>query len=357
MVLLPEKPVRASLLALPESAPGTLYGLYEVLTSVGGTWSELTGEAEASPGFDVRIVSTSATPFRCHGGVPVDPDAQLADSEQADVVLISDMAIDMERDPRGRWSDAARWVTDQYAGGASICTVCTGSVLLADTGLLDGHEATTHWAVTRLFKTYYPAVRLKPERVLVPAGADHRIVTSGGAASWEDLSLYLISRFCGEVEAVRIAKIFLFGDRGEGQLPFTAMIKPRQHDDAVIADCQIWIADHYAIATPVSRMIDRSRLPERTFKRRFRAATGYMPVEYVQTLRIEEAKQQLETTAAPTNDIGAAVGYEDPAFFRRLFKRHTGVTPARYRQRYRSVGHLTPSSELSRTAGRYLAPQ
>ncbi len=336
----PQKPVRASLLALPESAPGALYGLYEVLTSVGATWSDLTGEAEASLGFDVRIVSTSASPFRCHGGVPVTPDTQLADSGPSDVVLISDLIIDLERDPRGRWPNAVRWVADQYAGGASICTVCTGSVLLADSGLLDGHEATTHWAGTRLIETYYPSVRLKPERVLVPASPDHRIVTSGGAASWEDLSLYLISRFCGEVEAVRTAKIFLFGDRGEGQLPFAAMIKPRRHDDAVIADCQTWIADHYAVATPVSRMVERSGLPERTFKRRFRNATGYTPVEYVQTLRIEEAKQHLETTAASTDHIGAAVGYEDPAFFRRLFKRHSGVTPARYRQRFRSLGNL-----------------
>ncbi len=351
MALPLDKPVRVSLLALPESAPGTLYGLYEVLTSVGGTWSDLTGEEEASPGFDVRIVSTSASPFRCHGGVPVTPDAPLADSGQSDVVLISDLAIDTERDPRGRWPESAQWVTEQYAGGASICTVCTGSVLLADTGLLDGQESTTHWAVARLFETHYPSVRLKPERVLVPAGPDHRLVTSGGAASWEDLSLYLTSRFCGEVEAVRTAKIFLFGDRGEGQLPFAAMIKPRRHHDAVIADCQIWIADHYSIATPVSRMVDRSGLPERTFKRRFRNATGYTPVEYVQTLRIEEAKQHLETTATPTDDIGAAVGYEDPAFFRRLFKRHSGVTPARYRQRFRSVGNLEaryPSSAKSR---------
>ena len=84
-------------------------------------------------------------------------------------------------------------------------------------------------------------------------------------------------------------------------------------------------------------MVARSGLPERSFKRRFRSATGFTPVAYVQTLRIEEAKQQLETSDWPTEQVGAAVGYEDPAFFRRLFKRHTGITPARYRQRFKSV--------------------
>ena len=134
-----------------------------------------------------------------------------------------------------------------------------------------------------------------------------------------------------------MAKIFLIGDRSEGQLPYAAMVRPRPHGDQVIADCQTWIADHYAAPNPVSRMVERSGLPERSFKRRFSAATGFKPVAYVQTLRIEEAKQQLETTDWPTDRIGAAVGYEDPASFRRLFKRQTGITPARYRQRFRGV--------------------
>jgi len=135
-----------------------------------------------------------------------------------------------------------------------------------------------------------------------------------------------------------MAKTFLIGDRSDGQLPYAAMTRPRPHDDQAIADCQVWIADHYAAPNPVSRMVARCGLPERSFKRRFRAATGFTPVTYVQTLRMEEAKQQLETTDWPTDQVAAAVGYEDPAFFRRLFKRHTGVTPARYRQRYRGVG-------------------
>jgi len=108
----------------------------------------------------------------------------------------------------------------------------------------------------------------------------------------------------------------------------------------VIADCQVWIADHYAAPNPVSRLVARSGLPERSFKRRFRAATGFAPVAYVQTLRIEEAKQQLETTGLATDAVGRAVGYKDPASFRRLFKRSTGVTPARYRQRFRQLGRL-----------------
>jgi transcriptional regulator GlxA family with amidase domain len=179
--------------------------------------------------------------------------------------------------------------------------------------------------------------------MLVAADPDHRIVTAGGASAWEDMALYLISRYCGQGEAVKAAKVFLLGDHSEGQLPYAAMIKPRQHGDAAIAAAQDWIADHYAVANPVGRMVERSDLSERTFKRRFRAATGFSPVEYVQTLRIEEAKQYLETTGLTTEEIGALVGYGDPAFFRRLFKRQSGITPAAYRLRYGGIGSLSSS--------------
>src|SRR5690606_24924363 len=134
-------------------------------------------------------------------------------------------------------------------------------------------------------------------------GDGGRIVTSGGAASWEDLALYLIARYCGPREAVRIAKLFLFGDRAEGQLPFAGARPAQRHNDRVIADAQIWIAGNYGHANPVSHMVARSGLTERTFKRRFAAATGYTPKDYVQTLRIEEAKHLLETTAMATDAV------------------------------------------------------
>jgi transcriptional regulator GlxA family with amidase domain len=264
----------------------------------------------------------------------VAPHGSFADPGPADLILVSDLAVDMDLGPRGRWPEAVRWVRERYRAGAVVGTVCTGSLLLAESGLLDGREATTHWAAARLFASHYPAVRLCPERILVAADAEQRIVTSGGASSWEDLALHFIDRYCGKVEAVRTAKLFQFGDRSEGQLPYAAMPRPRRHEDAAVADCQAWLADHYDVATPVARMVERSGLAERTFKRRFRKATGYSPVEYVQTLRIEEAKDLLERTAMATDEIASEVGYEDSAFFRRLYKRHTGITPARYRRRF-----------------------
>jgi transcriptional regulator GlxA family with amidase domain len=108
----------------------------------------------------------------------------------------------------------------------------------------------------------------------------------------------------------------------------------------VVAADQAWIAENYAAANPVAQMVERAGMPERSFKRRFKAATGYTPIEYVQTLRIEEAKQTLETSDRPTDAVAREVGYEGPTFFRRLFKRTTGVTPARYRQRFSKIARL-----------------
>jgi transcriptional regulator GlxA family with amidase domain len=334
-----EPPVAVSLLALPESTPAALYGLHEVCSAVGVVWSQLTGEPAAARRMDARIVARSAAPFATLLGPPIAPHAALP-ATPSDIVVVTDLTVPLAGGPRGRWGEEIAWVRDQHRRGATVCSVCTGALFLAESGLLDGLEATTHWCAADLLRDNYPAVRLRPELILCPADPDGRLLTGGGAASWEDMALHLIARFCGEAEAIRIAKVFLLGDRGDGQLPFAAMGRRRRHDDAVVGDCQAWIAEHYAGPSPVARMVGRSGLPERTFKRRFKAATGYAPVDYVQALRVEEAKQMLETTAEPTDAVANAVGYEDPAFFRRLFKRRTGMTPARYRQRFRGIGRL-----------------
>lgn len=333
----PRRTVSVSLLALPESTPTALFGLFEVLSSAGVTWSVLTGENAECPSLRPRIVAEEIVSFCSPVGIPITPQATLSDTAATDIVIVTDLDLTGLEDPRRRWPAAVAWIRDQFASGALVCSVCTGSVLLAEAGLLDELEATTHWSATSLFEACYPAVRLRPERILCPAGPEHRVVTAGGSASWEDLALYLVARFCGQREAVRTAKIFLFGDRSEGQLPYATMPRPRRHTDAVVARCQAWIAMHYAMPNPVTRLIEQSGLPERTFARRFKAATGYAPVDYVQTLRIEEAKQLLETTDEPTDAVAAQVGYDDPTFFRRLFKRRTGITPARYRQRFQSL--------------------
>lgn len=337
--------LRVGLVVVPESAAAVLYGLHEVLSFVGTAWEMMTGRPGGTVRMQPLIVAESAGLMECRLGIPVRADAAFSDAPDCDIVIAPDLALNPNFNPDGRWTDACAWLREQYARGATVCSVCTGAILLAEAGLLDGLEATAHWASVPLFARHYPAVRLAPARILVPTGVEHRLITSGGAGSWAELALYLIARFCGQEEAVRTAKVFVLGDRSVGQLPFAAMARPRSHDDRAIERCQVWIAEHYAAPNPVARMEAYSGLAPRTFKRRFAAATGYTPIDYVQTLRIEEAKHLLESTALSTETVAAEVGYEDPASFRRVFKRLTGVTPAAYRRRFRFIDGRVPAGQ------------
>lgn len=326
-----------ALLALPEGTPLALHGLYEVFHCVGRTWGELTGEENTPFTIEPVIVAKSLEPIESSVGVKIVPQKTLCD---ADVVIVPDVAVSADFDPRGRWREEVAWIRERYQCGAIVCSVCSGSLLLAEADLLGGELATTHWAANDFFRKYYPNVRLAPERILTTAGEADRIVIGGGASAWEDLALYLVARFCGGEEAIRITKIFLFGDRTEGQLLYAGAQRAQRHDDAVIARSQAWIADNYDDEKPVATMVENSGLTSRTFSRRFRAATGYSPIDYVQTLRIEEAKHLLETSDLAIDTVSQEVGYADPTFFRRLFRRRTGVTPVRYRQRFSVIRQL-----------------
>lgn len=311
------------------------FGLHEVLGATRGNANALSRSIEP------RLVAGRRGPYASSTGLQVTPEGGL-DGPSADVVVVCDIHVTAGDVIEGRWPEEIAWVQRHADLGALVCSTCSGSVLLAEAGLLNGADAASHWTMADLFRDRYPSVRFRPERILCDSGRGGQLITTGGASSWQDLALYLIGRFCGAEEAARIARLFLLGDRGFGQLPFASMARPRQHSDAIIGKMQEWIAGHYDMPAPVAAMASRSGLPERSFKRRFTAATGYSPVEYVQALRIEEAKQLLETVDLGIEEISAAVGYEDPTFFRRLFKRRAGVTPAQYRQRNRIGDVLAP---------------
>lgn len=330
-----------SLLVLPESFPGALYCLHELLGLAGRTWQPITGEPEAATcRFAPRLVSVTGEPAASPAGPVIAVEAPLHAPPTPEIVIVTDLGLPVDFDSRGKWGEEAAWLRRMHEGGAVICSICSGSLFLAEAGLLDGIEATTHWSVAPLFREHYPAVRLRPELILCPAGTEHRVITAGGASTWSELGLYLIARFAGETEARRLSKVFVLGDKSDGQLPFAAMARPRQHEDAAIGRAQLWIADNYTAENPVARMAAIADLPYRTFSRRFRKATGYGPVEYVQALRLEEAKQMLETTTEAVDSVALAVGYTDPAFFRRIFKRQVGVTPAGYRQKFAGMTAL-----------------
>jgi transcriptional regulator GlxA family with amidase domain len=221
-----------------------------------------------------------------------------------------------------------------HAKGAIVASVCSGSLILAEAGLLDGLEAAGHWAYREMFRDHYPKVKLRENSILCLAGEQDRIVTAGAVNSWQELAVYLITRLCGPEQAIRTTKVFLLSDHTGGQLPFAVMTPRVRQADAVIGDCQVWIAENYACSNPVASMAARAGLKSRTFARRFRAATKHQPMDYVQAIRVEEAKQLLETSTRRVEEVGHMVGYQDSTSFRRLFQRKAGLTPAAYRRKF-----------------------
>ena len=329
-----------ALLASPETSSSVLYGLYDVLVSVGAVYLDMIAGKPGSEQLDVRIVSADGKPFHCIGDVPVQPHASVASMGAPDAVVVCDMYMSIYATPSGRYPREVDWLKRVHKEGTLVSSVCSGSLLLADAGLLDDQVATAHWAYRDMFQKYFPKVRFESESMLCLKSVENGIITAGGVTAWHDLAIYLIARYCGHQHAIETAKVFLFSGHSEGQSPYAVMTRPMENSDAVISDCQTWIAERYAERNPVEHMVERSGLNARTFARRFRSATGYAPMEYVQALRIEEAKQCLEVDELPTESIGAMVGYEDPASFRRIFKRRVGMAPAAYRKKFQRIAQI-----------------
>jgi transcriptional regulator GlxA family with amidase domain len=328
---------RIALLAAPETTPSIAFGLFDVLTTVGAAYDDMTKGEPGESLLDVDIVAAEKEPFRCVGNILIEPHAAIADVKRVDAVVVCDLYTRIDTPPHGRYPAEIEWLRRMKQRGALICSVCIGAVLLAETGLLDGRTCASHWAYADLFRRHYPKVQLRPESILDLESEASGLITAGGVTSWQDLAFHLIARFCGRTEALRMAKVYLFPGHGDGQLPYAAMNRIVYREDAVIAESQEWIAQNYNTTNPVSAMTERSGLTPRTFARRFRSSTGYLPKDYVHALRIEEAKQAIETGDGSLDEIGAQVGYEDATFFRRLFKRRVGLTPAAYRRKFATV--------------------
>jgi len=331
------EPLDVLLVAVKETSGAALYGMLDVLSVAGSIWQTLLREPHVRPCFRVRIVSVESGPFHCGNGIPVQPDLVVDDDPQAPIIIMSELWLGPDESLAGRYPSLFDWIRRSYQRGSYLYSACTGAVMLAETGLLDGCSATSHWGYQDLFRKRYPNVRFDPRSNLTFAGKDARIVTAGGTTSWHDLVLHIIARHANPGEALRIAKVYLLKWHTEGELPYTALVRRLPHGDHVVRNCENWMSEHFRETDALSKVVARSRVPERSLKRRFKAATGTTLIEYLQNLRIEESKRLLESGNLPVDEISAACGYADASFFRRLFKRLTGLPPSQYRRMFQPL--------------------
>ena len=327
--------LRVSIVALPETGVATMFGVYDVLNSLG--LMGIAGSAAAPP-FRTEIVGEAAGSLLGVSGVPVPVARSVADIQTTDIVVVPSILLDPEGWQTGRHPQLVEWASRMHDRGALLCSACSGIFALAETGLFDDRDVTVHYDYASRLRASFPRVRIHPERALVVAGDHDELITSGASTTWHDLVIYLISRLVGASVAQEAARMFALQWHQDGLTPYTLFEGRRDHGDAVIADAQDWLRSNYSVARPVEQLAARSGLAVRTFKRRFAHATGLSPLAYVQRIRIDEAKRRLERTEDSVEAVGRHVGYEDAAFFSRLFKRTTGVSPGVYRRRYRVPG-------------------
>ena len=327
-------PIDVLIVAVPETAGSALYGMLDVLSATGGIWQTLLRSGDEQQFFRVRIVSPDGKLFTCGNGIPVNPDCSVGEDPSAPIVILPELWLGPDETLDGRYPDLIEWLRRRYGRGAHLYSACSGAILLAETGLLDGCPATSHWGYQDLFSRRFPEVRFDPAPNLVYADPKGRIVTAGGTTSWHDLALHIIARHASPGEALRIAKVYLLKWHDEGELPYTALVRPLPHGDAAVRDAEDWLKQNFQRLDAIPRVVENSGIAERTFKRRFKAATGAPLIDYLQNLRIEHGKSLLETTDRPVEEISEDVGYADASFFRRLCKRLVGLTPVAYRRMF-----------------------
>lgn len=325
-------PLHVSLVATPDAQVSPLSGLFETLQAF-----ELLARFEPdmpTRPFVVEIVAPDKRSPTGASGLPTGAKRTVAEVETTDIVIVPLMMVAGADWQTGRYPQLVHWLRAMHAEGAMLCSACTGVLLLAETGLLSGREATLHWAFAPTFRRNFPDVRLRSEEVLVTTGDRQELVMTGGVTSWHDLALYLIARHVGPSAAQGMARLLMLHWHAEGQAPHVGFAPNREHGDGLVLRLQEWLDTRYMVDNPVDEMARLVQLPRRTLERRFARATGQSPIGYVQALRVENAKRRLERTTRPVEEIGTEVGYENPAFFRRLFKRSTRMTPGAYRRRF-----------------------
>jgi transcriptional regulator GlxA family with amidase domain len=288
----------------------------------------------ADPIFECSVVSPRRATERLCEGLNFEFCGGTDHTERADAVvstgfLYRDVSELVEKIDASK--AARRWFRRHYEQGTIIGASCSGTVLLAETGLLDGKKATTSWWLDGFFRARYPSVELCIDRVVVE---NERLITAGAMTSYVYLVLGLIERFAGKEMALACAKVMLVDMNKSHQTPYAMLQTVLRYDDNVVLKAQYWLAEHLQHAFDIRELADHLALSYRTLLRRFKAATGENPMRYLQKIRIETAKYLFETTSLSLEDVMERVGYSDPSSFSILFKRLTQLTPREYRNRF-----------------------
>jgi transcriptional regulator GlxA family with amidase domain len=319
---------------VPEGAIlGSLEGSRQLLTQV----NEFFKAKGAQPVFDVHLVGLSRETRLCGGLFTANPDLLIDEVPKTDLIIIPALDGDIVKAIEKNKAFIP-WIVKQYNSGAEVASLCLGAFLLASTGLLNGKKCATHWLAENNFKKMFPEVNLVTEKVMTD---EQGLYSSGGAFSYMNLILYLIEKFTGRDMAVLAAKVFAIEIEREDQLSFIIFQGQKDHDDEQIKKAQEFIESNFQEKITVDQIASKFAIGRRNLERRFKKATSNTVVEYIQRVKMEAAKMNLESSRENVNEVMYKVGYTDTKAFRNTFKRITGLSPVQYRSKYNRQTQLS----------------
>lgn len=322
---------QVTILAMHHTMASTVTGPLDVFYQAGVMWNYFKGQ-RLSPKFEAAVITTDGEPVKSLSGLHMLPQGSIQDVLKTDVIMISSI-MDIDKTIRYQ-GEVIDWLRMHYRQGAHIASICTGAFVLAETGLLDGKTATTHWGSAEEFRKRYPRIALKPERLITDEGD---LFCSGGLNAGTDLALYLVEKYCGHEVALQSSKSLISDIGRTSQAPYIIFQFQKDHADKQVLKTQAWIEDHYDHNFEYNTLAKKNGMSRRTFERRFKSATGDTPLMYQQRLRVENAKRMLETGNLSFEEITYRVGYEDSSTFRKLFSKHTGLRPREYTMKFQRV--------------------
>lgn len=298
--------------------------------SVANLWNKTVDPDAQPPLFKTQVLTLDGNSVETYGGMSITPHCSINDVDNSDFVIVASHIPHVRPLPDGL-NLLLTWIEELRATGATIGTVCTGSFILAEMGLLDDKIATTNWHFANLFRKRYPKVKLKPGLMMTQ---DDGIICTGATTAVYNLGLHLIERFGSKELASVCAKALLVDPNRTSQAPYMILDPQKNHGDDKVLQAQEIMAENYARVDTIDFIAKEVGISPRHFKRRFKKATGEMPLKYLQRIRIDAAKRMLENSQDSIDEITWAVGYQDTSSFCRLFKQHSNLSPSEYRQRF-----------------------
>ena len=304
----------------------SIVGAYKIFTRANEYWKKI-GRKEL---FKIELAGISKKVEFYEGLFSVKPHIHISSITKTNLIIIPSLNHNYQKAVKEN-KLLIDWIEKQYKDGAEIASICTGAFMLASSGLLDGRSCSTHWSAADTFRTMFPKVNLKIDKLITD---ENGIYTNGGAYSFLNLLIYLVEKYYDRQTAIFCSKVFQIEMDRNSQSTFTIFTGQKLHGDEMVQKAQAYIESKLHEKISVGHLSSRFAVGRRNFDRRFIKATGNTPVEYSQRVKIESAKKAFETSRKTINEVMYEVGYSDVKAFREVFRKITGMSPLHYRAKY-----------------------